>query len=110
MQLARDELEHKKAIEKLKEEEAKEMEQKRKQLKLRERYREEIIQQMNLKEQERREKERIARNEQQAVLAAEKKRDKNIKTIIANKIKMMKESQVPERFIKDVERQLNLGK
>lgn len=78
MQLARDELEHKKAIEKLKEEEAKEMEQKRKQLKLRERYREEIIQQMNLKEQERREKERIARNEQQAVLAAEKKRDKYV--------------------------------
>uniref|UniRef100_A0A182NR23 Cilia- and flagella-associated protein 45 n=1 Tax=Anopheles dirus TaxID=7168 RepID=A0A182NR23_9DIPT len=110
MQLARDELEHKKAIEKLKVEEAKEMDQKRKQLKLRERYREEIIQQMNLKDQERREKERIARNEQQALFEAAKKRDKNIKTIISNKIKMMKESQVPERFIKDVERQLNLGK
>ncbi|XP_035779334.1 cilia- and flagella-associated protein 45-like isoform X2 [Anopheles albimanus] len=110
MQLARDELEHKKTIEKLKEEEAKEMNQKRKQLKLREKYREEIIQQMNLKDQERREKERIARNEQAALLESERKRDKNIKTIIANKIKMMKESQVPERFIKDVERQLNLGK
>ncbi|XP_053669728.1 cilia- and flagella-associated protein 45 [Anopheles nili] len=110
MQLARDELEHQKTVHKLKEDEVKEMEQKRKQLKLREKYREEIIQQMNLKEQERREKERIARLEQQNLKEEAKKRDKNIKIIIANKIKLMKESHVPERFIKDVERQLNLGK
>ncbi|XP_029728994.2 cilia- and flagella-associated protein 45 [Aedes albopictus] len=107
MQIARDELDHKKAVEKLKQEETKETETRKKQLRLRENYREEIIQQINLKEQERRELERCSKKEHAAMQEATKKRELAIKSTISNKIKMMKESRVPDRFIKDVERQLN---
>ncbi|XP_001661656.2 cilia- and flagella-associated protein 45 [Aedes aegypti] len=107
MQIARDELDHKKAVEKLKQDETKETEGRKKQLRLRENYRDEIIQQINLKEQERRELERCSKKEHAAMQEAMKNREMAIKSTISNKIKMMKESKVPDRFIKDVERQLN---
>lgn len=107
MQIARDELDHKKAVEKLKQEENKESETRKKHLRLRENYREEIIQQINQKEQERRELERCSKKEHAAMHESMKKRELAIKSTISNKIKMMKESKVPDRFIKDVERQLN---
>ncbi|XP_065082511.1 cilia- and flagella-associated protein 45-like [Ochlerotatus camptorhynchus] len=107
MQIARDELDHKKAVEKFKQEEQKESETRKKHLRLRENYREEIIQQINQKEQERRELERCSIKEHTAMQEAIKKREMAVKSTISNKIKMMKESKVPDRFIKDVERQLN---
>lgn len=106
MQIARDEMDHKKAIEKFKLEEMKEVDNAQKLLQLREKYREEIIRQINQKEQERREEERCLKKEHSMMQDLTKKRERNIKCTIANKIKMMKESEVPERFIKDVERQL----
>ncbi|EAT36477.1 AAEL011439-PA [Aedes aegypti] len=75
MQIARDELDHKKAVEKLKQDETKETEGRKKQLRLRENYREEIIQQINLKEQERRELERCSKKEHAAMQEAMKKRE-----------------------------------
>lgn len=110
MQIARDELDHKKSVEKLKLEEQKESEHKQKLLQLRENYRAEIICQINQKEQERSEIDRCSKKEYAAIQEAIKKREINIKSTIANKIKMMKESKVPDRFIKDVERQLNTAK
>ncbi|XP_055627079.1 cilia- and flagella-associated protein 45 isoform X1 [Toxorhynchites rutilus septentrionalis] len=106
MQIARDEMDHRKAVEQLKHEEQKETDNVHKLLQLREKYREEIIRQINQKEQERREKERCLKKEHSMMQDLTKKREMNIKSTIANKIKIMKESKVPERFIKDVERQL----
>ncbi|KAL1373793.1 hypothetical protein pipiens_018448 [Culex pipiens pipiens] len=110
MQIARDELDHKRAVEKYKQEEEKETKSKQKQSHLRESYRGEIIRQMNQKEQARRELERNFRKEHAALQELVKKRELAVKTTISNKIKIMKESKVPDRFIKDVERQLNLIK
>ncbi|XP_058448068.1 cilia- and flagella-associated protein 45 [Malaya genurostris] len=106
MQIARDELDHKKVVEKLKQQEQKELESKRKLAHLREKYRTEIIRQINLKEQDCRETELRSKKEHAAMQEAAKKREMAIKSTIANKIKMMKEMNVPDRFIKDVERQL----
>ncbi|XP_053686426.1 cilia- and flagella-associated protein 45 [Sabethes cyaneus] len=110
MQIARDEQDHKKAVEKFKQEEEREKENKEKKLQQREKYRTDIIWQINQKEIEYRELERASKKDHASMQENLKKREMLIKTTIANKIKVMKQSRVPDRFIKDLERQLKLIK
>lgn len=48
------------------------------------------------------------KNEYYAELEKEQQRNKNIKNVIAMKIKSMKDAKIPDKFIKDVERQLKV--
>ncbi|XP_055596911.1 cilia- and flagella-associated protein 45 [Uranotaenia lowii] len=110
LQIARDEMDHRRAVERFQQEEKKEIDHRQKLLQLRSKYRREIINQINQKEEERRDKERCAKKEHTSTQDESRKREMNIKSIISNKIKLMQENGVPERFIKDVERQLNTCK
>lgn len=99
------------------------------------RYRQEIIGQMTEKERKKKEEEAEAKKAFQATIEAEKNREKYVeekksnksssfsflffhlklylsnrlvKNVIAIKIKQMKETNIPERFVKDVQKQLKV--
>lgn len=57
----------------------------------------------------RREMKRRARNEHFAEIEKDRLRSKNLKNVIKTKIQEMREAKVPEKFIKDVERQLDVN-
>lgn len=108
MQLEREEADFKRICEKLKEEEAKDQQSqlKRQQNKLK--YRQEIFRQVNEKERERGEMQRRAKNEYLAWQEKEKLREKNIQSVIQMKLEAMRNAHMPEKFIKDVEKQLKV--
>lgn len=66
----------------------------------------EIINQMKQKEVEKREKQRLDRIEFANQQEKERQRNTNLQTIINAKIEGMREARIPEKFVKDVERQL----
>lgn len=66
----------------------------------------EIINQINQKEVARRSTKDFNRIEYNAARQKEEERSKNIKSIINRKINAMRQANIPEKFIKDVERQL----
>lgn len=109
IQIAREESEFQRTCQKLKS--AEEMENKLAAARIveRDRYRNEILNQMNEREMVRRELGRKAKNEFNANQEAERNRQKNVQSAILNKIQDMRNNKVPEKFIKDVERQLNIS-
>lgn len=109
IQIAREESEFQRTCQKLKSEEERENKLAASKIIERDRYRNEIINQMNEREMVRRENGRKAKNEFNANQEAERNRQKNVQSAILNKIQDMRNNKVPEKFIKDVERQLKLS-
>ncbi|XP_055712159.1 trichohyalin-like [Phlebotomus papatasi] len=71
-------------------------------------YRQEIIEQMKERECLRQKLRNQARDELNALREAEKSRELNIQQVISSKIQQMRSSKIPEKFIRDVERQLKV--
>ena len=65
---------------------------------------------MKEREFERREKQRLDRLEFAEQQDKEKERSKNIQTVIDAKIREMRMAKIPEKFVKEVERQLRPSK
>lgn len=135
MQIARDEANFKEFMDKLRIEKEREEIRKKMRHDNKYKYRDDIISQMTQKQILKREAEDKARREQLAAVEAERQRElwvfttmhwrsstnflisvffhsfpffnRNIKHVIQTKIKEMKRNNIPEKFIKDVERQLN---
>lgn len=69
----------------------------------------EIISQIEQKEQNKRELRLRVKTETNLEQESEKLRQQNIKNVIAAKVKAMREANIPEQFVRNVERQLNLN-
>ncbi|XP_063709195.1 cilia- and flagella-associated protein 45-like [Culicoides brevitarsis] len=108
LEIARDEMDFKTTVEKLKTEEMREKEMQRQKAIEKQRYREEIMNQMTERERKKKEEEAEAKRAFLEAIEAEKNRERLVKNIIGLKIKQMKETQIPERFVKDVQKQLNV--
>uniref|UniRef100_A0A336MQV7 Cilia- and flagella-associated protein 45 n=1 Tax=Culicoides sonorensis TaxID=179676 RepID=A0A336MQV7_CULSO len=108
LELARDEMDFKTTVEKLKTEEQREKEQQKMKAIEKQLYREEIKNQMTERERKKKEEEAAAKKAFLDALEAEKNRERLVKNIIGLKIKQMKETRIPERFVKDVEKQLKV--
>ncbi|XP_055903008.1 cilia- and flagella-associated protein 45-like [Eupeodes corollae] len=106
LQIARNEDDFQKLVEKLKREEAKQAKIEEERLKNKDRYRDEIIRQMNDKENERRKK--YERDQSEAVewMEQEKQRERNVRSVIQAKLASMRDANLPDKYIKDVERQM----
>ncbi|XP_055854614.1 cilia- and flagella-associated protein 45 [Episyrphus balteatus] len=106
LQIARNEDDFQKIVENLKREEAKQAKIQEERLKNKDRYRDEIIRQMNDKENERRRK--YERDQSEAIewKEREKQREKNVRSVIQAKLASMRDANLPEKYIKDVERQM----
>lgn len=130
MQIARDEANFKEFMDKLRVEKEREEQRKKMRHENKYKYRDEIISQMTQKQMKKREADEKAKREQLASVEAERQRElwdlvsaiwrllfnlfkfhyflRNIKHIIQTKIRDMKRNNIPEKFIKDVERQLTV--
>lgn len=64
------------------------------------------MQQIKDKEMARREREKLEREQHAQHLAEERERERNIQAVISSKISSMRQANIPDRFIKDVQRNL----
>ncbi|XP_055295719.1 uncharacterized protein LOC129565177 [Sitodiplosis mosellana] len=101
-------LERQKQLEKIKHEEEKEKAVKEKSYHLREKYRAEIITQIQQKSESRKTNQIESHQEYEEQKKREECRQENIRKVIATKVAEMRESKIPEHIIRDVERQLKL--
>ncbi|GAB0087715.1 hypothetical protein DMENIID0001_020540 [Sergentomyia squamirostris] len=99
---------HKRALVKLQTEEEREKSLDKSRQAEREKYRREIVEQMKEREVLRQKLRIQAREELEALREADRSRDHNIRHVISSKIQQMRSSKIPEKFIKDVERQLKI--
>ncbi|KAL7038093.1 hypothetical protein ACKWTF_009451 [Chironomus riparius] len=107
MQIARDEANFNEFMGKLRVEKDREELRKKLRSQTKCKYRDDIIAQIEQKKVKKREMEEKLKREKMALIDAERQREKNVKQVIETKVKDMKANNVPEKFIKDVERQLN---
>lgn len=131
MQIARDEANFKEFLDSLRMEKERDEIRKKTRHENKYKYRDDIVSQMTQKQIKRREEDDKAKREQLAAVEAERQREqwdliwhrfgdipfqlfpslfllRNIKHVIQTKIKEMKRNNIPEKFIKDVERQLTV--
>lgn len=77
---------------------------------VREKYRADVMQQIKDKEMERRRQEQLALQQHAQQLEADRERDRNIQTVISAKIGSLRRNNIPDRVIKEVERNLDAPK
>lgn len=106
IQMALNEQDFKKTVEILEKEEFKQKDKDKLQMQCREKYREEIIKQVKQRQHERQEIEMQLRKEFLARKAKEIERENNIRAVIQSKLNTMREANLPEKYIKEVEKQL----
>uniref|UniRef100_A0A1B0GD06 Cilia- and flagella-associated protein 45 n=1 Tax=Glossina morsitans morsitans TaxID=37546 RepID=A0A1B0GD06_GLOMM len=106
LQIARAEQDFNVLVERLKKEEEEDRKLDLERQRKRNCYRTDIIRQMGDKEMERRRLLDLERNEASAWRERERQRDANIKAVINAKLAAMRDACLPEKYIKDVEMQL----
>lgn len=106
IQMSKNEKDFQKAVEILEKEESKQKDKERMQFQSREKYREEIMKQVKQRQHERQEIEIQLRKEFLARKAKEIERENNIRAVIQSKLNTMREANLPEKYIKEVEKQL----
>ncbi|XP_073843548.1 cilia- and flagella-associated protein 45 [Musca autumnalis] len=107
LQIARAEEDFNVLIERLKREEAKERRAQEERDRKRDMYRLDIIRQMGDNEMQRRHLKELEKAQADAWRESERQRDANIRAVIKAKISAMREACLPEKYIKDVEKQLS---
>uniref|UniRef100_A0A1I8N8R4 Cilia- and flagella-associated protein 45 n=1 Tax=Musca domestica TaxID=7370 RepID=A0A1I8N8R4_MUSDO len=107
LQIARAEQDFNVLIERLKNEEAKERKAQEERDRKRDMYRQDIIRQMGDNEMQRRRLKELEKAQADAWRESERQRDANIRAVINVKLSAMREACLPEKYIKDVEKQLS---
>lgn len=107
LQIARAEQEFKTLIDRLKEAEAKQKREDEERERRRKCYRRDIVQQMGDNEMKRRSLQELERSQASAWRDSERQREANIRAVINAKLNAMREACLPEKYIKDVEKQLS---
>lgn len=105
-EVAHAEDEFNKVLERMRDEEEKQRKLDRERDQRSQNYRRELKQQMCDKEAERRRRADIEHERMQKWLEQERQRDANIKQVISSKIAAMRENCLPEKYLKEVEKQL----
>lgn len=105
-EVAHAEDEFNKVLERMRDEEEKQRKLDRERDQRSQNYRRELKQQMYDKEAERRRRADIEHERMQKWLEQERQRDANIKQVISSKIAAMRENCLPEKYLKEVEKQL----
>ncbi|XP_037821738.1 cilia- and flagella-associated protein 45 [Lucilia sericata] len=107
LQIARAEQEFNTLIDTLKEAEAKQKREDELRECRRKCYRRDIIQQIGDNEMKRRSLQELEKNQASAWRESERQRDANIRAVITAKLNAMREACLPDKYIKDVEKQLS---
>lgn len=107
LQIARAEQEFNTLIESLKEAEDKQKREDEQREQRRKCYRRDIIQQMGDNEMKRRSLQELEKAQALAWRESERQRDANIRAVITAKLNAMREACLPDKYIKDVEKQLS---
>ncbi|XP_075163720.1 cilia- and flagella-associated protein 45-like [Haematobia irritans] len=107
LQIARAEQDFNTLIDRLKQEEAKDRKAQQERERKREKYRLDIINQMGDNEMQRRRLKELEKSQVVAWQASERQRDANIRAVINAKLNAMRDACLPEKYIKDVEKQLS---
>ncbi|XP_060656950.1 trichohyalin [Drosophila nasuta] len=105
-EIAHAEEEFNKVLERMRDEEEKQRRLDREREERSQVYRRDLKQQMTEKEAERRRRADIEQDRMQKWLEQEQQRDANIKHVISSKIAAMRENCLPEKYLKEVEKQL----
>lgn len=107
LQIARAEKEFNTLINSLKEAEAKQRREDEERACRRRRYHHDIVQQMGDNEIKRRNLQELEKSQASEWRESERKRDANIRAVITAKVNAMRDACLPEKYIKDVEKQLS---
>ncbi|KAM7356116.1 cilia- and flagella-associated protein 45 [Cochliomyia hominivorax] len=107
LQIARAEQEFNTLIDSLKEAEAKQKQEDEQRERRRQCYRRDILQQMGDNEMKRRSLQELEKGQAMAWRESERQRDANIRAVITAKLNAMREACLPDKYIKDVEKQLS---
>ncbi|XP_013113061.1 uncharacterized protein LOC106091169 [Stomoxys calcitrans] len=107
LQIARAEQDFNVLIDRLKQEEAKDRKAQQERERRREKYRLDIINQMGDNEMQRRRLKELEKSQASAWRESERQRDANIRAVINAKLMAMRDACLPEKYIKDVEKQLS---
>lgn len=107
LQIARAEQDFNTLIERLKQEEAKDRKAQQERERKRAMYRLDIVRQMGDNEMQRRRLKELEKSQAEAWRESERLRDANIRAVINAKLAAMRDACLPEKYIKDVEKQLS---